>query len=222
MQGITRNGTLHYVGAAGLRSNIYTAELGAVGKASKSPVLATDRFLNSNSAPAWSPDGRALAYLSSRGRGQDTIGSTVLVIRTVATGEERNISLPKEVQTGNLVPAPRWFPDGQSILVFGYLPKGRGIFYRIGLANGKAEVIHEANGVSGNAGLGASVISADGKAILYIASPSDPFTGTTNLVRFELDNGRETILKSGTSAAPRHRRLNPGAAALTSVPSPRT
>ncbi|MBI3494189.1 MAG: PD40 domain-containing protein, partial [Acidobacteria bacterium] len=196
-QGITRNGTLYYLAAGVLRSNIYTAELDAAMKAVRPPAVATDRFINSNSAPTWSPDGRYLAYLSSRGRGTVSTGSTVLVIRTMTTGEERDIPLPKEVQTGNLVPAPRWFPDGRSVLVFGYLARGGGVFYRIDVASGKAEVILEAKGVSGNAGLGASAISPDGKTIYYIASASDPFAGETNLIRFEVDSHRQTVVKSG-------------------------
>lgn len=196
-QGITRNGTLYYLVAGVLRSNIYTAELDAALKATGPPAVATDRFINSNSAPTWSPDGRSLAYLSSRGRGTGSTGSTVLVIRTVTTGEERDIPLPKEVLTGNLANAPSWFPDGRSLLVFGYLPRGAGLFYRVDVASGKAEVVREAKGVSGNAGLGASAISPDGKTIFYIASATDPFTGQTNLIRFEIDSHRETVLKSG-------------------------
>ena len=197
LQGITRNGTLYYLAAGVLRSNIYTAELDAAMKATGPPAVATDRFINSNSAPTWSPDGRSLAYLSSRGRGTGSTGSTVLVIRTVTTGEERDIPLPKEVLTGNLANAPSWFPDGRSLLVFGYLPRGAGLFYRVDVASGKAEVVREAKGVSGNAGLGASAMSPDGKTIFYIASATDPFTGQTNLIRFEIDSHRETVLKPG-------------------------
>ncbi|MBI3490204.1 MAG: PD40 domain-containing protein, partial [Acidobacteria bacterium] len=197
LQGVTRNGTLYYLAPGVLRSNIYTAQLDAAMKAIGPPAVATDRFVNSNSAPTWSPDGRSLAYFSSRGRGTASTGSTVLVIRTVTTGEERDIPLPKEVLTGNLANAPKWFPDGQSLLVFGSLAKSAGLFYRVDLASGKADVVREAKGVSGNAGLGASAISPDGKTIFYIASAADPFAGQTNLIRFEIDSHRETVLKSG-------------------------
>ncbi len=197
LQGITRGGTLYYLVNGVLRSNIYTAELDAAMKATRPPAVVTDRFINSNSAPTWSPNGRSLAYLSSRGRGAGGAGATVLVIRTVMTGEERDIPLPKEVLTGNLVPAPRWFPDGQSLLVLGYLSRGGGLFYRMDVASSKAEVVREAKGVSGNGGLGASAISLDGRTIFYIASASDPFAGDSNLIRFEIDSRRETVLKTG-------------------------
>ncbi len=197
LQGITRGGTLYYLVNGVLRSNIYTAELDAAMKATRPPAVVTDRFINSNSAPTWSPNGRSLAYLSSRGRGAGGAGATVLVIRTVMTGEERDIPLPKEVLTGNLVPAPTWFPDGQSLLVLGYLTRGGGLFYRVDVASSKAEVVREAKGVSGNGGLGASAISPDGRTIFYIASASDPFAGDSNLIRFEIDSRRETVLKTG-------------------------
>jgi Tol biopolymer transport system component len=197
LQGITRDGTLYYLASGVLRSNIYTTELDAAMKATTAPAAATDRFVNSNSAATWSPDGRALAYLSSRGRGAGGAGGTVLVIRAVATGEERDIVLPKEVQTGNLVPAPTWFPDGRSLLLFGFLPRGGGLFYRVDVASGNAEVVREAKGVSGNGGLGANAISPDGNTLFYIASASEPFTGETHLIRFALDSRRETVVRSG-------------------------
>lgn len=197
LQGITRRGTLYYLVAGVLRSNIYTAELDAAMKATGPPAVVTDRFINSNSAPTWSHDGRYLAYLSSRGRGARGAGSTVLVIRTIMTGEERDIPLPKEVLTGNLVAAPTWFPDGQSLLVLGNLPRGAGVFYRLDVASGKADVVREAKGTTGNGGLGASVISPDGKTIFYTSSASEPFAGQTNLVRFEIDSRRETVVKTG-------------------------
>jgi hypothetical protein len=60
-------------------------------------VTSTERFLYSNGKPAWSPDGRYLAYYSSR----SDAGSAVLVIRTMETGEEREVlvglSIPGEI-----------------------------------------------------------------------------------------------------------------------------
>jgi Tol biopolymer transport system component len=109
--------------------------------------------------------------------------------------------LPKDVQTGNLVPALRWFPDRRSLLVFGILARGNGRYYRVDATNGGVEILHEAKGTSSNGGLGASAISGDGRTILYIASADFPFAGQTNLVQFDIDTKRETILKSGRFSA---------------------
>ncbi len=196
LQGMTRSGTLYYLVSGVLRTNVYTAELDAAMKAVKAPVLATDRFINTNSASTWSPDGEYLAYLSSRG--PRTVGSpsTVLVIRTLKTGEERDLSLPQAVVTGNLAPSPSWFPDGRAVLVWGILGKGA-VYYRVDLASGHAELLHAPKGASGNGGLGANAISPDGKTIFYIASIDDPPLIERKLVRFDIDSRRETIVRSG-------------------------
>ncbi|MBI3262314.1 MAG: PD40 domain-containing protein [Acidobacteria bacterium] len=201
LKGITRNGTLYYLVSGVFRTNVYIAELDAAMKVTKPPVLATERFLNSNSAPAWSPDGESLAYLSSRGPRGASSSTTVLVIRTLKTGEERDLSLPQGFQTGNLAPSPRWFPDGRSVLVLG--PAGKGAaFYRVDLASGKAELLLAPKGAFGQGGLGANAVSRDGKTIFYIASVDDPPTGERKLVRFDIDSRRETVLKSGSFNSP--------------------
>ena len=45
-----------------------------------------EKFIGRNSAPAWSPDGRLLAYYSYRDSAVD------VVVRTAATGSERVFS----------------------------------------------------------------------------------------------------------------------------------
>ncbi len=197
LQGITRGGTLYYLVSGVFRTNVYTAELDAAMKATKAPVLATERFINSNSAPTWSPDGQYLAYLSSRGRGAGgAAGSTVLVIRTVTTGEERDLPLP-QAAVGNLAPSPRWFPNGRSLLVVGVVGKGAG-YYRVDLASGHVELLHAPKGISENGGLGIFSISPDGKSVFYIASIDDhPPWVEKKLVRFDIDSRHETVLKSG-------------------------
>lgn len=191
-QGFTRSGALYYLAGGVSRVNVYVADVDASMKVVGEPRIVSERFVNSNSAPTWSPDGQRLAYLSARGqRGR------VLVIRTLATGEEKDIDLPADVLTGNLVPAPRWFPDGRSLLVLGFLPAGAGRYYRVDVATGHAEVLHEAKGLTGNGGLGSAAISADGMTIFYTVSATTPFSGTTNVARFDLQERHDSIVTAG-------------------------
>lgn len=219
LQGITQNGALHYLAGGVTSVNVYVADVDGM-RVVGTPRVVSDRFINSNSAPTWSPDGQRLAYLSSRGQ-----AGRVLVIRTMSSGEEKDINLPSDVQTGNLVPAPRWFPDGRSLLVLGFLPAGAGRYYRVDVATGKTETIHEANGLTGNGGLGAAVVSPDGKTILYTAKSSD----TWNVMRFDLDTRQETVVRSdagnalaqapdGTQLATRFSGGTPGGCAVAVMP----
>lgn len=69
--------------------------------------LTDDAYLDVD--PAWSPDGRTIAYLSDR-RG---VGTTDLYLRDVATGKERRLT-----ETPDDLMQPVWSPDGKSIAVF--------------------------------------------------------------------------------------------------------
>jgi Tol biopolymer transport system component len=175
---ITRTGTLYYVTSGPGGPNIYSADLGADLKVSKAPVLAVDTFVNSNSTPALSPDGEYLAYRSNRA------GSNSLVLRTLKTGEERVV--PTQVPLGNIFAwGPRWFPDGESLLILSLVPQGPGpSFYRIDRTGGKAELLlHSQRGVYGYR------LTADGTKVFY--------GDGHRLLRFDIETRQETELKTG-------------------------
>jgi Tol biopolymer transport system component len=196
LQGLTGTGTLFYLAPGNIRSNIYTADLDASLKAAGAPIPATERFVSSNSAATWSPDGQYLAYLSSRGPNVNGSPSTVLVIQTLKTGEERDLPLPAGFMTGAFISSPKWFPGGRSILVSGSAGKGTA-YYRVDLGSGKMELIHAPKGAYGGGGLGANALSPDGKIVFYIAAIDESTVVDEKVVRFDIETRTETVLKTG-------------------------
>ena len=135
--GFARDGSFYY----GFRTpafDVYVATLDfEAGKVLAPPTKMSLRFEGSNYAPSWSPDGKYLTYASQRSSG------TVLVIRSVATGEERDLS-PKTVHVLWLRgwAAPRCSPDGRSILVNGRdRNNGNNGLYLVDVETGKVSAI---------------------------------------------------------------------------------
>ncbi len=184
--GITRRGILYYT-LTNDRRNIYVAELDAALRVTQPPALVSERFLNSNNRGAWSRDGRYLAYYSFRGAESDWARSATLVIRTMATGEERDIDLHLKVPIHSFAAPPRWFPDGQSVLVVAVRPQQAGYgYYRVDLATGKTDLLHHTTRLE-IAGIEPD-LSPDGETIFYGRENH----GTTELMRFDIESRRET------------------------------
>lgn len=117
--GIAADGSLYYGLTAGT-GEVYEADLNPrTGRLVSSPVPAMKRFLGFNAAPDYSPDGRFLACLSSRGQPR----GRVLVIRSLGTGEEREfyVNWPFDFEL-------KWSPDSRSILLPGQDEGGFSLF----------------------------------------------------------------------------------------------
>ncbi|MFC1719372.1 hypothetical protein ACFL6S_37325, partial [Candidatus Poribacteria bacterium] len=115
--GLTQDGSYYY-GLPGRKDDIYFADLDPeTGKAVKAPVKAVRAFEGLNRQPAFSPDGKSLVYVSMR-RPWGML-SRSLIVRSLETGEEREIQpeFPLAGLFGMPGSAPRWSPDGRSILV---------------------------------------------------------------------------------------------------------
>ena len=82
------------------------------------------RFAGRNSAPAWSRDGKWLSYLSRRGTENFGEDARVLLVREIATGDEREV--PAHMAH---IERAAWSPDGSTLLAAGSDGKGRsGLF----------------------------------------------------------------------------------------------
>lgn len=77
-------------------------------------LTALTQHPDSDTAPAWSPDGRQLVFVSKRGNEHNQ-----LFLLPLTGGEAKALTkLPVAVQQ------PKWFPDGQRILFLANVPKG--------------------------------------------------------------------------------------------------
>jgi len=120
--GVTAAGALYMGVHAGDRDiEIASIDLNT-GKAVGGPVKPIQRFTGTNEQPAWSPDGKSLAYFSARGPD----GHGRVVIQSVDTGQTRELH-PQPVLSWFV--GLSWAPDGRSFAVLGGDLKGRdGVF----------------------------------------------------------------------------------------------
>jgi Tol biopolymer transport system component len=158
--GITREGALFY-GVQSGHKDVYLATVDfATGRTLEPPTKAVERFVGSNFQPDWSPDGKYLAYLSRRGPVPVGATSNTLVIRAVATGEERVLTPHL-----NQIARPRWSPDGASILVSGADRKNRQGLYLVSAQTGEVTPLVQAEP-------GAYVLqpewAPDGRTVYYL------------------------------------------------------
>ena len=122
--GITNAGKLFF----GLRngaSDIYEFDYPKLGQAKRASL----RFAGMNRAPAWSVDGKQLAYLSRRGAENFGQESRTIVIRDWGTNREREVS-PKLAYMDRI----SWSASG--LVVSGSDGKGRGGVFWVDAASG--------------------------------------------------------------------------------------
>ena len=177
--GFTPEGSYYYVVDAGTR-DIFTAEIDpGTGELLTPPAKAVEHFTGSNDSPAWSPDGRSLAYISQRSAVPPT---WVIAIRSLKTGEERELSL--NLSSLGAFHQLRWSPDGESLLMSGTDETNRVGLYRIDAHRGKVTAIAQ----NDKRYIG-SVWSRDGRSVMYS-------TGVAIYNR-DLESGRVRDLYSG-------------------------
>jgi len=182
--GFTRKGSFYYGVDTTLRE-IYAALIDPdTGQLEEGPKPMLQRHLGRNRYPAWSADGKHMAYLSERQ------GGNVLCIRSLDTQEEREFPLKLDGLRW-----PQWSPDGRTILATGADRKGHNGLFQIDAQTGKAAEIMLSGPVSGNS---QALWSRDGQSVIYRG-----FDGKTP--RFMLRNlqtGQETELRRGEVNCP--------------------
>jgi Tol biopolymer transport system component len=174
--GITRAGEFFYGQRTG-GPNVYVAPLSGAGSARRVPT----RFIGRNSAPAWSADGKRLAYLSRRGTENFGEDAHAIVVVDRTSGAERE--LPAALAEIDRI---AWSPDGASLLASGSDGKGRGGLFLVRVSDGATTPLVAERGAP-YTGFEA-VWAPDGRSIYYLR-------GRTDLLKRKVADGtEETIL----------------------------
>jgi len=131
--GVSASGSLYtHVILSGRDIQVATVDF-ETGKLVSQPVNPAKSYMGFNQVPAWSPDGKYLAYLSYRNR---IGGNRVIVIWSAETGQVREIQ-PRL----NYFGYPLWAPDGRSWISDGRDLKNRSGVYRIDAQTGESTPI---------------------------------------------------------------------------------
>ncbi len=182
--GFSDHGALFY-GVGSGQQDVYIASLDFdEGKTTNPPARGAERFLGSNSAPEWSPDGRRLAYFSKR----EAAGSTVLCVRSLETEEERDLPLQLSLNRPQLN-RPRWSPDGRSLTVLGTDRRGRGGIYRVDVETGEQTALAQSHP---DHFLTFHVWSRDGEEIFF--TRSDQQSKNVRVVARNIKSEKERVL----------------------------
>jgi Tol biopolymer transport system component len=151
------------------------------------------RFPGRNTMPAWSRDGKWLAYVSRRGTENFGEDARALVVQELSTGEEREIN----VRMAH-IERVAWSPDGGKLLASGSDGKGRSGLFLIGARDGATVPLaaeHDAPFRGWDAAW-----APDGSAVYYL-------NGSGELRSHRIEDGKErTILHT---AEMRHVAINP-------------
>ncbi len=168
--------------------DVYEARLDvASGRLIQKAEKIAAKVVGDNFDPLYSPDGRWMSYLSNRNFGY-RYGSTLIVIRDLASGQERDLAVPFEN-----VRRLAWSPDSSSLL---FLGKPRDRFYgvyRIGVGGGEAEFLFQAIGADGEMYKARNLFwMPDGRSVHYRAGSR----GGTNWIH-DLSTGERHQILTG-------------------------
>jgi Tol biopolymer transport system component len=186
--GITRDGSLFYEVRTPGRDVLLT-RVDPISAHVEQPVRLTDVSVGSNGGASWSHDGQHIAFV--RGSGSQ---AKKLVIRRVATAEERVVpmsftnGLPAQNSRG------RWFPDDRSLLLIDRM-NGREVFTKVDVQTGLAQTVVETR-MLGTAQTGTWDLSPDGRFFVFVrrGEPNAADVRTYSVIRREIATGDETEL----------------------------
>jgi len=177
--GLTQDSKFFFATPGAIR-NIYTAVVDPqTGRVISPPAKESLPFEGNNLFPAWSPDGKTLAYISWRELAKQ---ERVLCLYSTDTKEIRELHLNK------MFAYPGWTPDGRHLLVQASVQDGQGI-YQVDI---QTEKVTEFLKAEGEKYMHAAQVTPDGEAVIY-GQDDDKGKIYRFLVR-DIETGRESEL----------------------------
>ena len=182
--GVSADGVYYYGVRAG-RSDVVTASFrdGRLGE----PSIAGIRTVGRNTAPAWSHDGKRLAYLTQLGTENYGRESRGVAVWSPATRQE-TLLVPSLAFISQL----HWSPDDRRLLASGSDGRGRSGLFTVDPDTGAVEGLIRIHG--GNP-QGLEGVWLDNGSIAYVSADR------AKLMRFGLENRTETALFEAPSGA---------------------
>jgi Tol biopolymer transport system component len=187
--GFTQNGSFYY-GVDTQMTDIYSIQVDSFsGKILSPPKKATLHYEGSNRYPAYSSDGKYLAYVSTRG--PRPLSRSVLCTRDVKTGKERELN----PGLGGFT-SPRWSPDGRFISV--EVEDKNDDHYGICLVDAQTGDIDPIIQIEPEEVIFSHRWSKDGKTIFYTRSESEvkvqPHLRKSHIYVHDVVSGQEKML----------------------------
>jgi Tol biopolymer transport system component len=159
-------------------------------KAASAPRLATEHFSGSTRLPAWSPDGRKLAYLVHRGSRRPA--ETRVRIRDMETGAERTLADVK----GSVYDLS-WSPDGTSLAMTVKSARSPSVCQIVEVDSGK--IVREITATQNGEDIWRFLWPPGGSIVYYVTAGA---SRNALLLRRDLRTGDETPVYTGTPGVP--------------------